>query len=159
MSIKAFDDRPYGTLEEAVADLIAKAGGECEAARHCRVGKTALSEYASRRMTERHMPLDVILALEIQAEATPVTDFLARSHGMMLVDPKRGVVAGCEVRQGLEVVDHMAGVTRLTVRAVQDGRIDSRERRQIAKACHALLGKVEGWAHRLMHWPKVRAAR
>ncbi|MDE0942431.1 MAG: hypothetical protein OSB58_08330 [Alphaproteobacteria bacterium] len=83
--IHAFHPERYGDVKSAVRALLHAVGGEAKAAAACRVSKSTLSEYGNPRYDERHMPLDVILALERAAGQMPVTEHLAAEHDALLL--------------------------------------------------------------------------
>ena len=67
--IHAFHPERYGDVKSAVRALLHAVGGEAKAAAACRVSKSTLSEYGNPRYDERHMPLDVVLALAAEHDA------------------------------------------------------------------------------------------
>ena len=83
--IHSFHPETYGDIKTAVRALLHAVGGEAKAAEACRVSKSTLSEYANPRHSERHMPLDVVLALENAARKTPVTEHMAAEHNSILL--------------------------------------------------------------------------
>jgi len=83
--IHSFHPEAYGDLKTAVRALLHAAGGEEKAAAMCRVAKSTLSEYGNPRYDERHMPVDVVLALEQATNAMPVSEHLAAEHNAVLL--------------------------------------------------------------------------
>jgi hypothetical protein len=83
--ILAFHPKSYGDLKAAVRALLHALGGETKAASLCRVAKSTLSEYGNPTYPERHMPVDVVLALEQAAGTSPVSEHLAAAHGAILL--------------------------------------------------------------------------
>lgn len=83
--IHSFHPEGYGDLKTAVRALLHAAGGETKAAELCRVSKSTLSEYGNPRYTDRHIPVDVALALERATGETPVTGHMAVEHNAILL--------------------------------------------------------------------------
>ena len=83
--ILSFHRDSYGDLKAAVRALLHACGGEAKAAERCRVSKSTLSEYGNPGHRDRHMPVDVVLALEGACGKLPVTEHMARAHGAVLL--------------------------------------------------------------------------
>jgi hypothetical protein len=83
--ILSFHRDSYGDLKTAVRALLHACGGETRAAERCRVSKSTLSEYGNPGHPDRHMPVDVALALEAACGELPVTEHMARAHGAVLL--------------------------------------------------------------------------
>ncbi len=83
--IHSFHPESYGDAKSAVRSLLHASGGEARAAARCRVSKSTLSEYGNPAHPERHMPLDVVEALEAAAGEMPVTGHLAAAHDCLLL--------------------------------------------------------------------------
>ena len=83
--IHSFHPERYGDLKAAVRALLHASGGEARAAERCRVSKSTLSEYGNPTYPERHMPIDVVEALETAAGEMPVTAHLAAVHHCLLL--------------------------------------------------------------------------
>jgi hypothetical protein len=75
----------FNALKTAFKLLVADLGGIEAAATCTRVGKSQIAEYGSVNAPERHVPADVLLALETVAGAPHVTAALARAQGYKLV--------------------------------------------------------------------------
>ena len=75
------------SLNDAVAKLIGQYRNTFDAsmAQGCRVSEKTLSKYASPEHPDRHMPVDVLLALEKEKKSPVVTRFLAAEQGYALV--------------------------------------------------------------------------
>jgi len=72
------------SLEQAVAELIARFGNTSNAAANCRVSKKALGAYANPSDIERNMPIDVVDDLEKATGDPVVTRRLAARQGYLL---------------------------------------------------------------------------
>ncbi len=80
MARAGYKPREFGSLKEAVTALVALNGGIRDAARVCRVQGASLFRYTDdgEENTDRHMPVDVVEALEADAGVPIVTEYLAR---------------------------------------------------------------------------------
>lgn len=83
--IRSYLPRIYGTLKEASATLIESSGGLNKAAERCRLKKSRLAECTDPAAHEAHLPVDVVLTLELSSGARPITEYLASSHGCVLI--------------------------------------------------------------------------
>lgn len=83
--ILSFHRDSYGDLKATVRELLHACGGEARAAERCRVSKSTLSEYGNPAHPDRHIPVDVALALETACGVMPVTEHMARAHGAVLL--------------------------------------------------------------------------
>jgi hypothetical protein len=141
--IHAFHPEQYGDVKSAVRALLHAVGGEAKAAAACRVSKSTLSEYGNPRYGERHMPLDVVLALEKTAGQMPVTEHLAAEHGALLLHLPAVEATGSWVEHltsiGKEAGDvfHRAGEY-----LADDGEIDARDAPSLLKEVDELLAAV-----------------
>ena len=130
-------------MKSAVRALLHAVGGEAKAVAACRVSKSTLSEYGNPRYDERHMPLDVVLALERAAGAMPVTEHLAAEHDALLLHIPAADAAGNWVNHltsiGKEAGDvfHRAGEY-----LADDGEIDAQEVDELLAAVAAMRAAV-----------------
>ena len=140
--IHSFHPERYGDVKSAVRALLHAVGGEAKAAA-CRVSKSTLSEYGNPRYDERHMPLDVVLALERAAGAMPVTEHLAAEHDALLphlaAEESAGGWLDHLTKIGKEAGDvfHRAGEY-----LADDGEIDAQEAPVLLKEVDELLAAV-----------------
>jgi len=102
--IHSFHPERYGDLKAAVRALLHACGGEARAAEACRVSKSTLSEYGNPRYAERHMPIDVALALEMASDTAPVTEHMAAEHNAVLLRLPE------EQDDGREWLDHLSSI-------------------------------------------------
>lgn len=139
--IHSFHPEGYGDLKTAVRALLHAAGGETRAAELCRVSKSTLSEYGNPRYADRHIPVDVALALEKATEQTPVTEHMAVEHNAILLrlpveEEVEGVWMDHLTRIGKEAGDvfHRTGEF-----LADDGAIDEREAQVLLRELDELL--------------------
>ena len=138
--IHSFLPRKYGGLKAAVAALIHSAGGEIKAAKHCRVGKSMLSDYANPRGEAVHMPIDVVLALEAALQQRAVTEHLAAEHGCVLVQLPTGITDHTGWYRHLTRIGKEAGdVFERAEHFLADGDIDHIEAPDMLKEIDDLL--------------------
>ena len=141
--IHSFHPELYGDVKSAVRALLHAVGGEAKAAEACRVSKSTLSEYGNPRYQDRHMPVDVVLALERAAGVMPVTEHLAAEHGALLLHLPAGDAVGGWLDHlttiGKEAGDvfHRAGEY-----LADDGDIDAHEAPGLLKEVDELLAAV-----------------
>ena len=141
--IHAFHPERYGDVKSAVRALLHAVGGEAKAAAACRVSKSTLSEYGNPRYDERHMPLDVVLALEKVAGEMPVTEHLAAEHDALLLQ-----LPSVEATGGW--MDHLTSIGkeagdvfhRAGEYLADDGEIDAQEAPVLLKEVDELLAAV-----------------
>jgi hypothetical protein len=141
--IHSFHPQRYGDMKSAVRALLHSVGGEAKAAALCRVSKSTLSEYGNPRHGERHMPLDVVLALERAAGEMPVTEHLAAEHDALLLQLPAGGAVG-------NWVDHLTSIGkeagdvfhRAGEYLADDGDIDAQEAPALLKEVDELLAAV-----------------
>ena len=141
--IHSFHPERYGDPKAAVRALLHAVGGEARAAAACRVSKSTLSEYGNPRYDERHMPLDVVLALEKVAGEMPVTEHLAAEHSALLLHLPT-VEAEAEWLDHLTSIGKEAGDVfhRAGEYLADDGEIDEREAPGLLKEVDELLAAV-----------------
>jgi len=139
--IHSFHPEAYGDLKAAVRVLLHAAGGEQRAATLCRVSKSTLSEYGNPRYAERHMPVDVVLALEGAVAAMPVTEHLAAEHGAILLQLPPDDDAEIEWLGHLTAIGKEAGDVfhRTGEFLADDGDIDDREAPALLREIDELL--------------------
>lgn len=139
-------ESPYGTLKESQAALLTAVGGVDGAAANCRVGRSTLAKYAddSPENRDRHMPVDIVAALEAVASDAPVTWTLAHNKGFVLLPVK--IDAGSEdllTQDFARVADRTGVLFRDYANFLSDGVIDLHEARVLLKDIdtflHALL--------------------
>ncbi|MDA1098169.1 MAG: hypothetical protein O2967_04215 [Proteobacteria bacterium] len=141
--IHSFHPELYGDVKSAVRALLHAIGGEAKAAAVCRVSKSTLSEYGNPRYGERHMPVDVVLALERAAGEMPVTEHLAAEHGALLLHLPAVEAVGSWLDHltsiGKEAGDvfHRAGEY-----LANDGDIDAHEAPALLREVDELLAAV-----------------
>lgn len=141
--IHSFHPESYGDLKTAVRALLHACGGEARAAEACRVSKSTLSEYGNPTYPERHMPVDVVRALETAAGEMPVTGHLAAAHHCLLL----------RLPDEVGAAEWLAYLTRIGKEAgdvferageflADDGEIDAREAPILLREVDELLHAV-----------------
>lgn len=78
-------ERPPGTLKEAESALVTACGGQEKAAALTRVRPSQMQRYTAPGEPDCHMPIDVVLALELHCGVPHVTRFLALETQHILV--------------------------------------------------------------------------
>ena len=141
--IHSFHPESYGDVKSAVRALLHASGGEARAAERCRVSKSTLSEYGNPGHPERHMPVDVVEALEAAAAEMPVTGHLAAAHDCLLLQLPEG---GGET----EWLAHLTNIgkeagdvfSRAGEYLADDGDIDAQEAPALMRELDELLTAV-----------------
>jgi hypothetical protein len=107
------------SLKTHVRRLIALLGGIEAAATVTRVGRSRLAEYADVHAQDRHMPIDILLDLELAAGDPLVTAQLAAAQGYVINPLQFGEG---DVAEALARVSKDAGTTLSdAVQAIRDG--------------------------------------
>lgn len=141
--IHSFHPERYGDLKAAVRALLHACGGESRAAQSCRVSKSTLSEYGNPNYPDRHMPVDVVLALEEASGEMSVTGHLAAAHSCLLLQLPDEVVA-TEWLSHLTRIGKEAGdvFDRAGEFLADDGDIDEKEAPVLLREVDELLQAV-----------------
>ncbi len=141
--IHSFHPESYGDVKSAVRALLHASGGEARAAERCRVSKSTLSEYGNPGHPDRHMPVDVVEALEAAAEEMPVTTHLAAAHDCLLLQLPDGD-AEPEWLAHLTSIGKEAGdvFNRAGEFLADDGDIDENEAPVLMRELDELLAAV-----------------
>ncbi|MCK5779218.1 MAG: hypothetical protein KAH11_10540 [Rhodospirillales bacterium] len=80
--------QPYGTVYEAVGELIDLLGGLEAAASLCSRSKSSLHTYMDRNSPGISAPIHVVLELEALCDKKPVTAFMAARANLAVIDLK-----------------------------------------------------------------------
>ncbi len=136
--------RDYGTLEESVAVLLGQFTKLLDAAGHCRVGSKQLSAYANPDTFDRHMPVDVVLDLEGDANDPVVTRCLAAQQGFVLF--RLPAVRACRLwdRHHRRIVREGSVVFTKLTEVLEDGRISKQEAADLRVEVDAALSAFAG---------------
>ncbi|HZD25568.1 MAG TPA: phage regulatory CII family protein, partial [Alphaproteobacteria bacterium] len=142
--IHSFHPEGYGDVKTAVRALLHALGGETRAAALCRVSKSTLSEYGNPRYADRHMPVDVVLALEKAAGEMPVSEHLAAEHDAVLLKLPQEEAAETVWIDHLSAIGKEAGDVfhRAGEFLANDGDIDAREAPLLLREVDELLAAV-----------------
>ncbi len=141
--IHSFHPERYGDVKTAVRALVHGSSGEARAAAACRVSKSTLSEYGNPNYPDRHMPVDVVLALEAGLAEMPVTGHLAAARDCLLLQLP-GVEADPEWLVHLTRIGKEAGdvFNRAGEFLADDGTIDETEAPLLLREVDELLHAV-----------------
>ncbi|GAB4368192.1 MAG: hypothetical protein Kow00114_27320 [Kiloniellaceae bacterium] len=130
MSKSPYKDRAPGRLKDAVCDLVTACGGAPRAADVARVGRAQLFRYGddSEENAGRHMPVDVVRALEGLCGDPVVTRFLAAEAGAVLLQVPPAAPPGGDWSVRLSALaKETSDVFGRFAAALADGRISPRE--------------------------------
>ncbi len=134
MAVGGYKPRQFRSLKEAERKLIDAGGGLREAAKVCRVQTTTLYRYTddTEENKDRHMPVDVVEALEQEAGLPIVTEYLAE-RAVRLLLPVPAETSQTDLNIDLaRTGEHVSELFRDWANAVaNDGLIDRKEARQL----------------------------
>ena len=140
-NIYSYRPKTYGRIEDAVAELIHKAGGEQEAAKLCRVGLTTLSNYANHNH-ESQIPADVIIELETATGCRAVSNHLAAQHQAVLFQYPRVDAHSNWLVHLAHTTEKFANVAALGARYLTRGELTNPQRAEIKEALEELMEKL-----------------
>ena len=127
------NERQHASLAKRLIDAC---GGLIEAAEHCRVSKSVLSDYQLPHKAST-MPADVILCLQEYCGEPIYTSALTRAS-----DP---VLASADVEtDSLSALEHMAHFAKEYRKAKFDGVISAQEERALAPTLATLRKILDG---------------
>jgi hypothetical protein len=147
--------RAPGSLKEAVAQLVLACGGQRRAAELCRVSSPTLAQYTddSGDNETRHMPVDVVAALEQSVGDPIVTRFLASHASCALVDLSPSTLARPYPLRLADIGKETGEFFAEAAKDIADGKLDEkeagrvrREALQMAAALMALVGDIDRMA-------------
>jgi len=128
-----YKPREYGTLKEAVARLVGRAGGLELGAERVRVGRSQLARYTDPAEPGTHMPVDIVLSLEAIAGDPIVTTHLAAAAGHALLPVMVRADAGTLARDIARIGREMAELMSEYGASQADGAIDATEARRMLR--------------------------
>lgn len=138
-------------LKAAVARALKLAGGSASFQHSTRLHESNLSRAASPHAEDQHLPLDVALDLDREAQAPVILSELARILGYALKPLKDDAAGSLALPEAIEMMSaaHKASATVLA--ALEDGNVSTAEAqgaaRDIDKAIRSLThvrGKLSG---------------
>lgn len=136
--------RPPRGLKNAVAELIAAFSSAEAAAACCRSQPSTLSGYANTNQEDRHIPVDVVLALEEEIKRPVVTKFMAQRLGYELYKlpiAKDESPLGHRIRR---IVSEGSKVFTTAADALEDGKITPEEASELVSGVnHAIAAFVD----------------
>lgn len=138
MGIRNSVKRDFGSIEIALANLVATFGNTENAAKHCEVSGKTLSSYAN---PDGHLKLrvDVVLDLERQADNPLVTKQMAEIHNMILVGLPSSEDKKVWDRHLVDVVKEASMVFHQLVKALEDEKMTLSEARELVPQVQAAL--------------------
>lgn len=139
-AMPAYKIRPIGTLKEAVTTLVKKAGALDAAAAASGVSKSALHRYSDPDH-DRHMPVNLVEALERIGGRPYVTEYLAaKAHHLLLPLPRE---ESSDARLNIDLAQTGDQVARLcrdwAAALANDDIIDSEEAKVLLKRHQELV--------------------
>lgn len=148
--MRAISEKQLAKLKAATRLSIERAGGSDSLALVTRVGQGQLSKYGLARdeFMASFIPIDVALEADLEGGHPVIVEAMAAALGYRLVlsdvaEPETGLTHRDISALGAELGD----VTRLALDALDDGRLDAREKHDLMEQLAELkaqIAKVEG---------------
>ncbi len=135
MARSSYKSRKYKSLKDATNQLILQLGGPAAASKLCRVQTTSLFSYSdeSEDNKTRFIPVDIVEALERDAENPSVTEYLAEKAGCLLwkIPEAEGSMLDVEVAKTGQHAAHL--FSDWAEFLANDGVIDAKEAEELLK--------------------------
>lgn len=148
--MRVISDRQAMQLKAATRRAIDMAGGSDSFEHVTRVRQGQLSKYglAGEEHAATFAPIDVALEADIEAGTPIITEMMAKLQGYRLVREKADEPETGLTHRDISVLNAELGdVSRLALEALEDGKVDARERRDLLSELADLkrqLAIVEG---------------
>lgn len=144
-------DVEHRALKSAVRRALRLAGNAVSFAECTRVSKSAIGRYGSTGAddAEFHMPIDVALDLDREAGLPVVTGALAQSLGFRLVVDHIEPGGRVSPNDTVTVMSSACEFGSALSRALEDGRIDESEVREVNQTIERLRGVLNSVQKRL----------
>ncbi|PYB71290.1 phage regulatory CII family protein [Rhizobium wuzhouense] len=143
--MRAVSDKDLKTLKAATRLSVTRAGGSDAFEHVTRVRQGQISKYglASDEHMASFMPIDVALEADIEGGSPVIVEAMAKLLGYRLVredvpEPETGLT-----HRDISALNAEAGdVTRLAIEALDDGRLDAREKRDLMEQLAELKAQI-----------------
>jgi hypothetical protein len=124
--------REPGTLKDAASALVKACGGLEKASALTRVKPSQMQRYTAPGEPDCHMPVDVVVALELNCAQPLVTQFLALQAGGVLLRVPRGARSRRDYMRHLGAIGAKTGALYShACEAIADGVLSLRERARV----------------------------
>jgi hypothetical protein len=143
--VRVISDRQSMQLKAATRRAIDMAGGSDSFEHVTRVRQGQLSKYglAGEEHAATFVPIDVALEADMEAGAPVITEMMAKLQGYRLVrDEADAPEAGLTHRDISALNAEVGDVTRLAIEALDDGKVDAREKRDLMRELTDLKAQI-----------------
>lgn len=143
--MRVISDRDLKKLKAATRFSVDGAGGSEEFQKATRVRQGQLSKYglAGDEHMETFVPIDVAVEADLEAGSPIITEMMAKLQGYRLVrDEAEAPEAGLTHRDISALNAEVGDVTRLAIEALDDGRVDAREKRDLMRELTDLKAQI-----------------
>ncbi len=150
--MRASTDHQRAALKSATGRAIRAAGGPGALAEDTRVNGSMLSRYEAREADggEKYMPIDVALDADIAAGSPIIVGAMAAILGYRLERSNAQTeVPPASLSDFVALTKRQARMTETFAEALDDGRIDAAERRQLTGLIDAELAALTALATRI----------
>lgn len=143
--MRVISDRDLKKLKAATRFSVDGAGGSEEFQKATRVRQGQLSKYglAGDEHMETFVPIDVAVEADLEAGSPIITEMMAKLQGYRLVrDEAETQEAGLTHRDISALNAEVGDVTRLAIEALDDGKVDAREKRDLMRELTDLKAQI-----------------
>lgn len=143
--MRVISDRDLKKLKAATRFSVDGAGGSEEFQKATRVRQGQLSKYglAGDEHMETFVPIDVAVEADLEAGSPIITEMMAKLQGYRLVrDEAEAPEAGLTHRDISALNAEVGDVTRLAIEALDDGKVDAREKRDLMRELTDLKAQI-----------------
>ncbi|WWT40037.1 hypothetical protein [Nostoc phage Nsp-JY10] len=143
--MRVISDRDLKKLKAATRFSVDGAGGSEEFQKATRVRQGQLSKYglAGDEHMETFVPIDVAVEADLEAGSPIITEMMAKLQGYRLVrDEAETPEAGLTHRDISALNAEVGDVTRLAIEALDDGKVDAREKRDLMRELTDLKAQI-----------------
>lgn len=143
--MRVISERDLKKLKAATRFSVDGAGGSEEFQKATRVRQGQLSKYglAGDEHMETFMPIDVAVEADLEAGSPIITEMMAKLQGYRLVrDEAEAPEAGLTHRDISALNAEVGDVSRLAIEALDDGKVDAREKRDLMRELADLKAQI-----------------
>lgn len=143
--MRVISDRDLKKLKAATRFSVDGAGGSEEFQKATRVRQGQLSKYglAGDEHMETFVPIDVAVEADLEAGSPIITEMMAKLQGYRLVRDEAGTPEAGLTHRDISALNAEVGdVTRLAIEALDDGKVDAREKRDLMRELTDLKAQI-----------------
>lgn len=143
--MRVISDRDLKKLKAATRFSVDGAGGSEEFQKATRVRQGQLSKYglAGDEHMETFVPIDVAVEADLEAGSPIITEMMAKLQGYRLVRDEAETPEAALTHRDISALNAEVGdVTRLAIEALDDGKVDAREKRDLMRELTDLKAQI-----------------